>query len=62
MGHINGFLNVFFSGQLPGFFFQHDRDVVADRIGQAVYLTDQLLLLPVIDQRALANRAGEYIE
>ena len=54
--------DVFVGGQLTCFFFQHDRDIVADRVRQTIGLADQFLVFPVIDQRSLANRAGQNIE
>src|ERR1700688_3775224 len=42
-----------------GFLGQHDRDAVADRIGQLGGARDQLLLLRVVFERALGQRADQ---
>src|SRR5262249_50330916 len=46
----------------PRFFRQHDRDAVADRIGELGGTRDQLLLLRVIFQRRLGDRAHQDFE
>src|SRR5262249_24536890 len=45
--------------QRTRFLRQHDRDAVADRIGQLCRAGNQLLLLRVVFQRALGQRADE---
>src|SRR5262249_49634177 len=45
--------------QRTRFLRQHDRDAVADRIGQFCRAGNQLLLLRVVFQRALGQRADE---
>nr|CAR66221.1 hypothetical protein [uncultured bacterium] len=52
----------FFQRDFARVLFQHNRNPIPDRIGQAVRLADQLsLFLPVV-QRTLANRAGQNLE
>ena len=41
---------------------QHDRHSITDRIGERGLLTDQLLRLPVISQRATAHWANQHFE
>src|ERR1700719_2906238 len=48
--------------ELPGFFRQHDRDAVADRISELCGARDQLLLLGVIFQRTLGERAHQDLQ
>src|SRR6516162_1658080 len=48
--------------QTPRFVDQHDRDAVADRIGEPRLLADQLLGLAVIAQRRLGQRTDEDLE
>src|SRR3979490_234561 len=43
-------------------FGQHDRDAVADRIAELGGARDQLLLLAVVFERALGERADEDFE
>ena len=45
--------------QPPRFFFKQDRDAVADREGELRRVADELLLLAVVDQRRLGDRADE---
>src|SRR5215204_552816 len=45
--------------QLARFLRQHDRNAVADRVGELGRAGDQLLLLGVIFQRALGQRADQ---
>src|SRR5215510_11957627 len=45
--------------QRPRFLRQHDRDAVADRIGQLGGAGNQLLLLGIVFQRALGEWADE---
>jgi hypothetical protein len=47
---------------LPGLFFQHDRDIVPDRIGQTVGFAYQFTSFLVVHQGAFANRASKYIQ
>src|SRR5438270_13478316 len=48
--------------QPPRLFGQHDRNAVADRIGELGGARDQLLLLAVVFERALGERADEDFE
>src|SRR6185369_14311343 len=48
--------------QPPRFFRQHDRDAVADRIGELGRARDQLLPLRVVFQRALGERTDEDLQ
>src|SRR3954452_21014714 len=50
------------SVQPPRFLRQHDRDAVADRISELGGARDQLLLLGVVLQRALGQRAHQDFE
>src|SRR5215218_11066339 len=45
--------------QPPRLFRQHDRDAVADRVGELGGTRDQLLLLGVVFKRALGQRADQ---
>src|SRR5215472_10834348 len=51
-----------FVGELAGFLGQHDRNAVADRIGESGFATDQLLPFAIVDQRRLRHRADENLE
>src|SRR5437660_10906993 len=44
------------------FFGQHDRDAVADRIGELGGARDQLLLLRIVFERALGQRADQNFQ
>jgi hypothetical protein len=48
--------------KFPGLVFQHHRDVVLDRVGEAAGLADELGLGFLVQQRALAQRAHQYLE
>src|SRR6516165_4921042 len=48
--------------QPPRLVDQHDRDAVADRIGEPRLLADQLLGFAVVAQRRLAQRTDEDLE
>src|SRR6185369_12097149 len=48
--------------QPPRFLGQHDRNAVADRIGELGGARDQFLLLAVVFERALGQRAHENFE
>src|SRR3954468_5672980 len=48
--------------QPPRLFGQHDRNAVADRIGELGGTRDQLLLLAVVFQGALGERANQDFE
>src|SRR3954452_23680275 len=48
--------------QPPRLFGQHDRNAVADRIGELGGARDQLLLLAVVFKRALGERADQDFE
>src|SRR6516165_886426 len=48
--------------QPPGLVDQHDRDAVADRIGEPGLLANQLLGFAVVAQRRLAQRADQDLE
>src|SRR6187401_2713005 len=48
--------------QPPRFFGQHDRNAVADRIGELGGAGDQLLLLAVVFEGALGERAHQDFE
>src|SRR5438132_805546 len=48
--------------QLPRLVDQHDRDPVADRIGEPCLLTDQLLGFAVVTQRRLSQRADQDLK
>src|SRR5437588_10749623 len=51
-----------FSIQPARLFRQHDRNAVADRIGELGGARDQLLLLAVVFERALGERSDEDFE
>ena len=48
--------------QRPRLVHQHDRDAVADRIGEPGLLADQLLALAVVAQRPLGQRADQHFQ
>src|SRR6266700_6280836 len=48
--------------ELAGFLGQHDRNAVADRIGELGGARDQLLLGGVVFERALGQRADQDLE
>src|SRR5262245_64101402 len=48
--------------QAACFLGQHDRNAVADGIGELCGARDQLLLLGVVFERALGQRADQYFE
>src|SRR5215472_15984594 len=48
--------------QPPGLVHQHDRDAVADRVGEPGLLADQLLGFAVVAQRRLAQRTDQDLE
>ena len=48
--------------ELPRLLLQHDRDAVADRIGEARGAADQLLAGLVVDERGLGARANQDLE
>src|SRR6516162_11429781 len=48
--------------QLAGLVDQHDRDAVADRIGEPGLLADQLLGFAVVAQRRLRQRTDQDLE
>src|SRR6516162_7911271 len=48
--------------QPPCLIDQHDRDTVADRVGEPGLLADQLLGFTVVAQRRLAQRADQDLE
>ena len=48
--------------QRKGFVNQHDRDPVPDRIGQFAGMAEQLVLIVVRDNLALALRTGQNFE
>src|ERR1700745_1677141 len=50
------------SVEAPRFLRQHDRDAVADRVGELGGARDQLLLLGVVFQRRLCDRAHQELE
>jgi hypothetical protein len=54
--------DILFCRNDPGFFFKHDRNIIPDRISQAICLSDQFIVFLLINQRSLADRAGEYIQ
>src|SRR4029078_1675122 len=48
--------------QPPRFLGQHDRDAIADRIGELGGARDQLLLVAVAFQRTLGDGADQHLE
>src|SRR5262249_38714829 len=48
--------------QWPRFFRQHDRDAVADRIGELGGAGYQFLLVRIVFERAFGDRANENLE
>ena len=52
----------FFGRQLARLFFEHHRNIVANRVCQPAWAADQLLFALVKLKRALANRANQNIE
>ena len=50
------------SVELPRLFLQHDRDAVADRVGQMRGLRDQLLPMGVIAERAMGHGADQRLQ
>src|SRR3970040_1672374 len=50
------------SVQLSRLVDQHDRNAVADGIGELRLIADQLLLLAVVAERPLGHRTDQYLE
>src|SRR5438876_3096045 len=48
--------------ELARLLFQHDRHVVANRIGKAVHAADEHLRVALVLERSLADGAGQYFE
>ena len=48
--------------ELAGFFLQHDRDAVADRVGEPGRARDQFLLRPVVFEPPLGDGADQNFQ
>jgi hypothetical protein len=48
--------------KLPRIILEHHRDAVPDGIAEAAGLADELVLRLLVEERALAERADEYVE
>src|SRR5271165_6544193 len=56
------FAGLFVVAERPCLIDQHDRDAVADRVGEPRLLADQLLRLAVVAQRRLGQRTDKNFE
>jgi hypothetical protein len=54
--------DIFLRPKLARFLFEHDRDVVSNRIGQPARTADKLAIRLAIVQAALADRAYENVK
>src|SRR3954452_21139418 len=49
-------------GKLPGLFLQHHRNIVPDRICQAIHAAHQHLRFALVFERPLADGTGQYFQ
>jgi hypothetical protein len=55
--HQGAGLDFFFGGHLARLVFQHDWNIILDRIGEAARFADEFLLRLPVQQRSFAERA-----
>src|SRR3569833_4531629 len=48
--------------KLPGFLLQHHRNIVPDRVCQAIHAAYQHLCFALVFERSLANGTGQYFQ